>query len=285
MNQAAADAPNAEQVEFWNEVQGDKWVRLQDRTDTALQPMGHAAIDRLNPRPGERVLDIGCGCGTTSMELADRVGSGGAVTGADISRPMLAHAKERAGKAGSAVNFIEADAQTNEFGDASFDAVFSRFGVMFFKSAEAAFANLRRAVKPDGRLAFACWHERDNNPWIVTAVKIAAQYIEMPPPPEVGDPGPFSFADESYLRPILEKAGWTDVAFERYDSTLLVGSDPEDATKFVMQMGPAAPLVAEADEKSKAAIFADLHAALSTQAGPDGVRMGASIWIVTARNA
>lgn len=283
MSQATAEAPNADQITFWNEVQGDKWVRLQDRTDAALEPMGNAAIDRLNPRPGEHVLDIGCGCGTTSMEIAKRVSPGGSLTGADISRPMLAHAKTRAGKSGSIASFIEADAQTHDFEEAGFDAVFSRFGVMFFASPAAAFANLRRAVKPGGRLAFACWRERADNPWLTTAIKIAAQYIDMPPPPEIGEPGPFSFAEESHLRPILEGAGWADVAFERYDSTLLVGADAEDATKFVMQMGPAAPLVAEADEKTQAAISADLHAALVPHAGPDGVRMGASIWIVTAK--
>ncbi len=285
MSQATAEAPNAEQIEFWNDVQGDKWVRLQDRTDAMLQPVGHAAIERLALSPGERVLDVGCGCGTTTMELAERVGSGGSALGADISRPMLAHATKRAAASGSIASFLEADAQTHDFGEASFDAVFSRVGVMFFKSPGAAFANLRRAVKPGGRLTFACWRDKSDNPWLVTAMKIAGKYVELPPPPEVGEPGPFAFADESHARPIVEGAGWTDVAFERHDTKLHLGSDAEDATKFIMQMGPASPLVAEADEKTQAAIFADLRAAFAHHAGPDGVRMEASIWIVTANQA
>ncbi len=283
MSQAATEAPNAEQIEFWNEVQGDKWVRLQDRIDAMLQPVGHAAIERLSLRPGERVLDVGCGCGTTTMELAERVGSGGAVVGADISRPMLTHASERAAKSGSIASFLDADAQTHDFGEASYDAVFSRVGVMFFKSPGAAFANIRRAVKPGGRLSFACWRERADNPWLVTAMKIAGQHIELPPPPEVGEPGPFSFAEESHVRPIVEGTGWANVAFERFDTKLHLGADAEDATKFIIQMGPASPLVAEADEKTRTAIFADLQAALAPHAGPQGVRMEASIWIVTAK--
>lgn len=285
MSQAIAEAPNAEQIEFWNEVQGDKWVRLQDRTDAMLQPVGRAAIERLSLRPGERVLDVGCGCGTTTLDLAEQVGSGGTAVGADVSRPMLAHASERAAASDSIASFLEADAQTHNFGDGSYDAVFSRVGVMFFKSPEAAFANLRRAVAPGGRLTFACWRERADNPWLVTAMKIAGQHIELPPPPEVGEPGPFSFADESHVRPIVEGAGWADVAFERFDTELHLGSDAEDATKFIMQMGPASPLVAEADEKTQAAVFSDLQAALAHHGGPEGVRMEASIWIVTAKQA
>jgi SAM-dependent methyltransferase len=285
MSQATAEAPNAEQIEFWNEIQGDKWVRLQDRTDAMLQPVGHAAIERLSLRPGEQVLDVGCGCGTTTLELAKRVGSGGTVVGADVSRPMLAHARERAGQSGSIASFLEADAQTHDFGEGAYDAVFSRVGVMFFKSPEAAFANLRRAVKPGGRLTFACWRDKTDNPWLVTAMKVAGQYIELPPPPEVGEPGPFSFADEGHVRPIVEGAGWADVAFERHDTKLHLGSDAEDATKFIMQMGPASPLVAEADEKTQAAVFGDLKAAMAPHAGPQGVQMEASIWIVTAKQA
>ena len=283
MSQSTAEAVNAEQIEFWNEVQGDKWVRLQDRIDAMLQPVGQAAIERLSLRPGERVLDVGCGCGTTTMKLAEQVGSGGGALGADISRPMLAHANERAAKSGSIASFLDADAQTHDFGAASFDAVFSRVGVMFFTSPDAAFANLRRAVNSGGRMTFACWRERADNPWLVTAMKIAGQYIELPPPPEIGEPGPFSFADESHVRPIIEGAGWVEVSFERFDTALHIGSDAEDAAKYIMQMGPASPLVAEADEKTRTAIFADLQAALAPHAGPQGVRMDASIWIVKAK--
>ena len=283
MSQATAEAPNAEQIEFWNDVQGDKWVRLQERTDAMLLPVGHAGIERLAPRPGERILDIGCGCGTTTMELAERVGPGGGVLGADISHPMLAHASKRAAASGNTAGFLEADAQIHDFGEGSYDAVFSRVGVMFFKSPITAFANLRRAVKQGGRLTFACWRQRADNPWLVTMMKIAGQYIELPPPPVIGEPGPFAFANESHVRPIVEDAGWADVAFERFDTALHLGADPEDATKFVMQMGPVSPLVAEADEKTRTAIFTDLQAAMAPHADAQGVRMDASIWIVTGK--
>lgn len=283
MSQAPAEAPNADQIEFWNADQGDKWVRLQDRTDAMLKPIGQAAIERLDLRPGERVLDVGCGCGTTTMEMAERVGPGGGALGADVSRPMLARARKRAAASGSIANFLEADAQTHDFGEASLDAVFSRVGVMFFTSPGAAFANLRRAVKPGGRLSFACWRRRADNPWIVSAMKIVGRYIELPPPPEVGEPGQFSFADESRVRPIVEGAGWTEIAFERFDTKLHLGSDAGDATSFIMQMGPAAQLVAEADEKTRTTIFAEIQAAFAPHAGPQGVRITSSTWMVTAK--
>src|SRR5262249_6517301 len=149
----------------------------------------------------ERVLDVGCGTGQTSIELARRAGPGGAVTGIDISAPMLARARARAADAGArTVTFLDADAQTHRFDPASLDVCFSRFGIMFFAAPDAAFANLRSALRPAGRLAFVCWQSMRDNPWMLVPLMAAAAHITLPPPPAPDAPGPFSFADADRVR-------------------------------------------------------------------------------------
>ncbi len=283
MDQLETDRPNAEQIEFWNVAQGDKWVRLEARTDATLAPVGQAAIARLAPAPGERVLDVGCGCGWTSLEIARRVAPDGAVTGIDISRPMLARARARARAANAPIAFIEADAQVHDFAALPFDAVFSRLGVMFFEAPEAAFANLRAATRPGGRLALAVWRDRADNPWTMTTVNIARPHVELPPRPGPEEPGQFSFADEARVRRILETAGWAEIEIERFDTQVTVGRDPEDAAAFLVQMGPAGLALAAADEATRELVSEELVAALAPFAAPDGVHMAASAWIIGAR--
>jgi len=280
----ASEPSNDNQIEFWNVQQGDKWVRLRERTDATLRPFGDAAMDRLGLGAGEHVLDVGCGCGDTTLQLAARVAPGGSVTGADVSRPMLAHARERAAEAAEPrPAFIEADVQRHRFPPKRLDAVFSRFGVMFFAAPEAAFANLRRATRPGGRLSFVCWREPADNPWVMTAVEVARAHVELPPPPAPDEPGQFSFADEGRVGRVLKAAGWRDATFDRFDVDLLVGRDVADATAFLVQMGPAGAALAEADDATRAAAAEDLAAALEPFAAADGVRLGSSAWIVTAR--
>ena len=158
--------PNAQQVEYWN-TQGARWVEVGPRIDAQLEPLGLATIERAAVRVGERVLDVGCGCGQATLQLAERVGATGSVLGSDISEPMLARARERAGEAGlENVEFRQGDAQTEPFPESHFDLIFSRYGVMFFADSEAAFANLRVALRPGGRLVFVCWQELGKNPWL-----------------------------------------------------------------------------------------------------------------------
>ena len=173
MGQSATGAAlaNAGQIEHWNADAGDAWARLQARMDAQIGPLGEEAIEALGPRPGERIIDVGCGCGDTSLALATRVSPGGSVTGIDISRPMLAVARRRAMPRPSArVEFLEADAETHAFPAGEADAIFSRFGVMFFERPTRAFANLRSALKAGRAARPSCAGRRpEKNPFITAA--------------------------------------------------------------------------------------------------------------------
>ena len=164
---ATSSVVNLDQQQFWNEVKGEFWVTLKVRIDALLLPFGMAALKTLNARPSERVLEIGCGTGATSSKLAELVGSRGEVLAVDLSKPMLDKAKaSRPEKGANVLTYREADAEVYPFAGNHYDAVFSRFGVMFFDDPIAAFRNIRRAIKPKGRLAYVCWASRKDNPWI-----------------------------------------------------------------------------------------------------------------------
>jgi SAM-dependent methyltransferase len=282
-----AQAQNAmdDQHTFWNDVQGPKWVRLYERIEPTFTPITAKTIEGLAPIPGEHVLDVGCGCGETSLMLAEHVAPGGSVTGIDISRPMLALARERAQRADAPITFIEASAQVHDFEPDTFDGIFSRFGVMFFDDFQAAFANLLRATKPGGRMSLVSWRTRKDNPWAMTAVPIARPYVELPPRPEPGDPGQFAFEDDAFVRDFLEGAGWSDVGFERFDADLRVGDTVDDAAAFLIEMGPVAAPLAAATADIRAQVGRELREALKEHARADGVFLGSSSWIIPAKKA
>lgn len=274
---------NADQIEFWNSVQGDKWVRLMDRIDALLGPFGETARTELAAKPGERVLEVGCGFGSDTVVLAEAVGPGGRVVGVDVSKPMITQARQRAP---ANVEIVEADAQTHGLGDAVFDAVYSRFGVMFFEDPQAAFANLRRATRPGGRLAFAAWRRRAHNPWIMEMVQAARDYLELPPRPGPEEPGQFSFEDDGRIRRILEGAGWSRVTIQPCSPELEVGASVPDAVDFLAQMGPTAQPLADADADTRACVTEAARVAYARFArAPDQPpRLQFGAWIVTARN-
>ena len=167
MTDETAPSVNAAQIDYWNTLAGLVWVRFQAQLDRQIEPLGLAAMAALAPAPGETILDIGCGCGQTTVGLAAQLAPGGAVVGVDISEPMLEVARHRPKPGGGApVTFRRADAQVDDLGREAFDAAFSRFGVMFFADPAAAFANIRAALKPGGRLAFVCWRQMTENPWM-----------------------------------------------------------------------------------------------------------------------
>ena len=215
-------ATNAAQIEYWNAGAGETWAAMQRVLDDELGPLGEAGIALLAPKAGERVIDIGCGCGATSLDLAQAVGPGGAVLGVDISAPMLTVARTRAADAGlPQAKFIEGDAQVHGFDAGAFDSVFSRFGVMFFADPPAAFANIRRALKPGGRLTFVCWRAVMENPWMTLPAMAALQHL--PPLTEAVDadgPGPFAFADPAKVRGILAAAGFADIDLKPHDQAI-----------------------------------------------------------------
>lgn len=273
---------NADQITYWNEVSGPKWVALFDLIDAQISPLGREAMDRAQIRSGERVLDVGCGCGQTSVELAERVGSRGRVLGVDISAPMLAVARERAKL--PQLGFARADAQIHAFEREAFDLVFSRFGVMFFEDPVAAFTNLRRALAPGGRLCFVCWQPLASNPWMRVPVQAIAQHVELPAPPAPGVPGPFSLADRGRVLEILGMAGFQGVACEPFEGKLALGRGLELAqiVDFVQQMGPAGALLREASDELRERAAASLHAALEPHFEGDAVVLDFSCWIVSA---
>src|SRR5258708_22029865 len=205
--------------QLFGERAGEAWVRLQEQTDAMIDPPGRAALAGLPLSPGQRVLDVGCGCGQTLLEIDDVVGATGSVVGVDVSRPMLARARERtAGRA--SIGLVLGDAQLHPFAAASVDALYSRFGVMFFADVRAAFANLRRALRPGGRLAFVCWQEMARNPWADVPLRAVMRLLPETALPELlrpGLPGPFSMADAAQVRGVLTDAGFADVTIEPWE--------------------------------------------------------------------
>ena len=279
--------PNAEQIRYWNEQRARSWVEQQELIDAQLAPLGRRAMERAAVALGERVLDVGCGCGQTTLDLGRRVGPSGSVLGADVSSPMLAQARAAARAAGvTNVRFEEADAQTHAFAPRAFDVLFSRFGVMFFADPAAAFANLATALRPGGRLAFVCWRTLPENPWMAVPLMAAFQHIPPPPIPGPNDPGPFAFADRTRVDGILTSGGFTDVAFDPLDEELVIGGGAElaQAVAFILQLGPTAAALREAGPEKAVEVAAAVGEALRPYFTPGaGVRMMAAAWVVSAR--
>src|SRR5262245_14865324 len=276
---------NAEQIRYWNEVNAEKWIRFRRAIDEQIGPLGRAAMEKAAIRSGERALDVGCGCGDTTLEIARRVGPTGFVVGLDVSAPMLAEATTRAREAGASnARFSNSDAQTHRFSSGAFDVGFSRFGVMFFADPVRAFANLGGALGPGGRLAFVCWQALDRNPWMGVPMKAAAREIPIPPPADPLGPGPFAFADSDRVRRILTDAGFTNVAIDAHEEVLSIGgrADVDAAAEFLMQMGPTGAALRQADPSAEPRVRAAIAKAVAPFLGSDGVRMPSAAWIVLA---
>jgi SAM-dependent methyltransferase len=281
---------NEAQIEYWNEDAGPKWVQLQSRLDSQIGPIGEAMLDLAAPSAGESVIDIGCGCGATTLSIAERVLPAGRVKGVDISEPMLAHARERAKSAGLAnLEFERGDAQVYEFPPSGADLVTSRFGVMFFEDPRAAFANLQRALKATGRLAFVCWQPLVANPWMRIPLMAAAPLLpELPPPPDPEAPGPFAFGDEDRVRRILTEGGFGKVAVKSHQTSLLVGGESvgngsfDESVEFILQMGPTGRLLAQADAEQRARIKEAVSKTLEPFQKDSGIEMECATWMVSA---
>ena len=284
MTDATDGARNAAMTDYWNNLMGQVWTRFQAQLDRQLEPLGERAMQALAPQPGERILDVGCGCGDTSLALAERVAPSGVVTGVDISAPMLEVARHRPRAAADlALEFRLADAQTEDLGAGAFDALFSRFGVMFFDDPQAAFANLRRALKPGGRLAFVCWRPLPENPWMGAPMAAARDLLPPTPPADPLAPGPFAFADPERVRGILTEAGFTDISIDPFD-TAVGGGDAAATLELNLNIGPLSFALREAPQLREA-VAARVSEMLNAYVLPDGqVKMPAAVWIVRAAN-
>ncbi len=273
-------ASNDEQIEFWNGPTAQSWVASQERMDRLLEALSNKALQRAAPRSGEKVLDIGCGCGDTSLAMADL---GAVVTGVDISEPMLAHARSRsAGRAG--VEFISADASTYSFGS-DYDLAFSRFGVMFFADPYQAFSNIRDGLKADGRLCFICWQSPRNNPWLSVPGGAAQPFLPEPAAtPDPRAPGPFAFADPTYVEDILARAGFRNVAIEPCSADMCLGGDVDEAVQFLLRNGPMSRVLAELDEQARNRALQAVRETLAPYAASAGVVLSGACWIASAEN-
>jgi SAM-dependent methyltransferase len=284
VSQILEKSSNAAQIEYWNSAAGESWVQFQELLDRQIEPLGTAAMEVLAPRKGERIVDIGCGCGQTSLALAARVGPSGSVVGADVSKPMLEVALRRQAQAApdAPVVFRELDVQTGDLGHGLFDAAFSRFGVMFFSDPVGAFANIRVSLKPGGRLAFACWRPINENPWMHVPLEAALPLMPPVVPPDPTAPGPFAFADASRVRAILAQAGFSSVTISPFDARI-GGADVEQTLRQSLKIGPLGRVLREHPEIADGVADA-VRNVLPKYVTPDGVLMPAAVWIVLAHN-
>lgn len=276
---------NEEQATFWTETGGPVWLANEENLDVSSRPFGLATMEAANVSAGERIADIGCGTGTTAVELARRVGAGGHVLGLDISPLLLDRARERAEQERlTNVSFVEGDAQTYRF-DPQHDLAFSRFGVMFFADPEAAFTNIRGALKSGGRLAFACWQDVFANLWMSLPTIAASSVLGAFDLPPEGSPGPFAFADRDRVRRILETAGFADVNVDGFETTMdSRANEVDERLAFILQVGPLSQKIAEADAQTRQRVLDAVREAAAPHLSDGIYRLPAAAWIVTARS-
>jgi SAM-dependent methyltransferase len=281
-------APSATDA-AWQDRAGRAWFELSAETDRQLGALGKLALDRLELQPGQRVIDVGCGAGQTLLQLADAVGPSGHVLGVDLSEVLLAAARARVDAAGAEqVAIACANAAEYAFEPHGAGAIFSRFGVMFFEHPRAAFAHLRAALTPGGRLAFVCWTALERNPWAVVplaAVRAALPDAPLAPLLAPGAPGPFALSDPAYVDALLQSAGWRNVRVEPVETQIQIGGDGsvDSAAHYFSKIGPAARQLAESDPSLRPEGEAAIARALAPYASARGIWMDAAVLAVTAR--
>ena len=272
---------NVEMAKAWDGPEGERWAAHATGYDRASGRQWRRFLDLVPVREADRVLDVGCGSGRSTCDLA-RLAPAGAATGVDLSSAMLAVARSRAAHEGLAnTRFEQADAQVHAFDPAAVDLVVSVFGTMFFDNPVAAFRNLHGALAPEGRLALLVWRELARNEWVFAVRDALAVGRQLPQPPRDA-PGPFSFADRDRVREILDAAGFRNVQLQEVDEPADLGGDPDDAFAFVRDLGVTHGLLNDLDEPTAQRALDNLRAVLSERATPEGVLLRASSWLVTA---
>jgi len=283
---SAADV-NEEAVRAWDGPLFDRFVQFRELITAGLGAHGEAALRLFPPLTGQRILDIGCGFGDTTLRIAGLVGPGGEVVGVDAARQFIEVARRDAKEAGVRnARFDVADVQVADLGG-PYDVAFAQFGTMFFDNPVVALRNVRRALAPDGRLVMVVWRRREDNDWLYRAQTIVDGLVERPEEydePTCG-PGPFSMAGADTTTDVLLHAGYTDIALQRCDIPIVIGSDVEEAIDVVMAIGPAGEVLRLAGDRAThlhGAVRVALRDGLTEFDGPDGVRAPASTWIVSA---
>lgn len=273
---------NAEQAEAWNGTTGTKWVRYQNRLDRMLSPFCDRLLDVAAIGDGEFVLDVGCGCGATTLEAAKRAGAKGHVQGIDLSAPMTDRARQRNAELGLNAAFDVADASSHDFGAAKFDHLISRFGVMFFDDPVSAFANLRRSLSEDATLAFICWRSLPENQWLMSPMGAALPHMPPIEPAVPGAPGPFAFADKDRVRKILAEAGFSNISFTPFDAPMILGQDLDEALEQALEIGPLSRLLLDQEEAVRHRVTDAMRVELARHLTSAGVTLGGATWIVQA---
>jgi SAM-dependent methyltransferase len=274
---------NSNQIAYWNGPIGKVWAKEQKKRDRDHADITQAALALAAVKPGEQVLDIGCGSRTTTLMLAERAGATGSATGMDISAPMLEVARKRAQEMGFAACFIEADATDHPFEAKQFDLAFSQFGVMFFADPVAAFANIHKAMRPSGRLVFACWRHPFENPWSHVPEMAAKPFLPAAAPSDPDAPGRYSFANPDRVKSVLLQAGFHAPEMTKFDARIHLGNTPEEAASSSIDGGPLMRTLADADDATRAKVRTAVTERLTRELGPQGVYLTAGAWLVAAR--
>ncbi|MCC5810784.1 MAG: class I SAM-dependent methyltransferase [Ectothiorhodospiraceae bacterium] len=280
--------PVNEYVEFWNDTLADKFERYREILMNGLSLHSRIPLERLEVAPGSRILDVGCGWGDTALALARMTGPQGFVMGLDCVDRFLEKGRQDAAEAGlTNVEFVDADVETYPF-KPEYDLCFSRFGMMFFQNPVVAMRNIRKALRPGGRLVFIVWRDIEDNPWLGVPKQVVLDFL--PPPGEDArtcGPGPFSMANPDVVSKQLEIAGFADVRFERTDGPVIVGDSVENAMRFQLALGPAGEVFREAGEEAerrRGEIEQALRDVLAPFEEQGRIVMPSSSWTITADN-
>ncbi|MBB4922538.1 class I SAM-dependent methyltransferase [Kitasatospora kifunensis] len=270
-----------EQTARWNGPAGQAWVEAQAVLDEMFRPFEDLLVEGVSTERGGRLLDVGCGTGSTTVAAAQRLGAQGSCVGIDISDPMIAAARARAEREGVPARFVLANAQDHAFEPTAFDTIISRFGVMFFGDPVAAFTNLRRAATHDAEVRFVAWRSAAENPFMTTAERAAAPFLPNLPARLPDAPGQFGFADASRVRRILAESGWTGIDIRAVDAVCTL---PEsELVRYFTLFGPLGLILREADEQTRAHVIETVRAAFEVYVQGAEVRYAAACWLVTAR--
>ena len=276
-------AGNADQLAYWNGPIGEVWAKAREKRDRDHAPLTEAVMELAAPRPGEHVLDVGCGSGTTTLLLAERVKPKGYVLGIDISRPMLSVARRRGVAAKSSAFFVEGDVTDyHEFEPQSFDLAFSQLGVMFFADPVAAFTNIRRAVKPGGRIVFCCWRHPVEHLWAFIPESAAKPFLPPSPPADPSAPGRYSFQNEDRIKSVLLQSGFHAPALTKLDAPIFAGATPQEAAASLIDAGPLQRSLANVDEATRAKVRVAVTERLAQEMGPNGIYLTSAAWLVRA---